>query len=126
MKKYIFTETQLKNVLSIIVEETTSNKGGWCQPSGYSPQSSLMKDCEINSQNTIDIQNKLKTGKFKVTSVSGQILLNHKNVTPGMIITPDSTIEICMNGELMLSGMGLPQCKVESGQNRPLFTPQVA
>lgn len=123
MKKFIFTESQIKKIISHQINE----QNAMCTQN-------LLKNAAINLAGTNQPENKirsiLQTGKFKVTSINGNVKLNGKpynnqSVAKGVIITPDTTIEICSGNTIMMSGMGMPQCSITHGENIT-FTPTVA
>lgn len=123
MKKFIFTESQLRKLISHQINE----QNAMCAQN-------LFKNATINLAGTNQPESKirtiLQTGKFKVTSINGNVKLNGKpynnqSVAKGVIITPDTTIEICSGNTIVMSGMGLPQCSITHGENIT-FTPMVA
>jgi len=128
MKKYIFTESQYnKLVKTILKEDEEVSVGMQCYPAGYAAQKSLMKNCEISDNDSPnEMKQLLKTGKFKVIKVDGSATLNGKRAAVGMIITPETTIEVCMSTYIYISGMGYPEAFISWGQNNVMFGSQHA
>ena len=95
---------------------------------------SELKDCRINNifKNITDNEAKLKIStsgnKFKVTNIIGGngVKFNDKQGKIGAIITPMTTIELCPNSSVLMSGMGLPECKLDYTPNGIEFSPQYA
>lgn len=123
MKKFIFTESQIKKIISHQLDE----QNAMCSKN-------LFKNASINLSGVNHPESKIKsliqTGKFKVTQIDGEVELNGKpynnqSVTKGVIITPDTTIQICSGNTIFMSGMGLPQCSITYGENIT-FNPMVA
>jgi hypothetical protein len=129
MKKYVFTESQVKKIIDHLIKEEEESEAGDCGRPGMPTLKGLFKNCEIEDAD----QNKFKkllnspNCKFQVKSVDGGIKLNGKWAQKGMILTPDTSIEICnMSTYLMLSGMGYPEAYVTWGQDAPAFGSQHA
>jgi|LauGreDrversion4_2_1035121.scaffolds.fasta_scaffold07334_4 hypothetical protein len=119
MKKYIFTESQIKKIIDTQINEQNSMCG-----------EGLLKNAIIDDEKP-NIREKIKTGKFKVIEIKGDVKLNGKkydmsSVQKGIIITPNTTISICSGSSMIMSGMGLPECGVFQKNNGIRFVPQVA
>lgn len=122
MKKYIFTESQIKKVISNVVNEQIPTKGKCME--------SLFKNVIVqgNDQETV---NKIKTNRFKVININGTVNLNGKpynqsSLKNTVIITPDTTINICIGSSLVISGAGFGEAGVVYNQKGVMFIPQVA
>lgn len=119
MKKYIFTESQVKKIVNRLMEEDIESAG--CGQHGVPSQKSLFKDCKISQyDNETEIRKLINSPKckFKVMSVEGGVKLNGKWATEGMIIVPNTTVEICtMSTYIYLSGMGYPEAFITFGND---------
>lgn len=115
MKKYVFTESQLKNIIDNQVNE---QKGFWAPPQPTAK--SLLKDIRVNMEGYGDDPKKVKmalqTGKFKITNTSNGVKLNNKSYgiedvrSKNLIVTPQTLIEL--SGSIQMSGMGMPECEI--------------
>lgn len=119
MKKYIFTESQIKKIIDKEIDEQNPMCG-----------EGLLKNAIIDDEKP-NIREKIKTGKFKVINIQGDVKLNGKrydksSVQKGIIITPNTTINICSGSSMVMSGMGLPECGVFQDEKGIRFEPQVA
>jgi hypothetical protein len=119
MKKYIFTESQIKKIIDKEINEQNPMCG-----------EGLLKNAFINNEKP-NIREKIKTGKFKVINITGDVMLNGKkydrtSVQKGIIITPNTTISICSGSGMVMSGMGLPECGVFQKNDGIEFVSQVA
>jgi hypothetical protein len=122
MKKYIFTESQIKKILTHQINEQVPTQGKCIE--------GLFKNSFVEGSNT-NITEKIKTGKFKVTHINGSVKLNDKDynnssVQKGIIITPETKINICIGSSMVMSGMGLRECAIVHNPNGLQFIPQVA
>ena len=119
MKKYIFTESQIKK----IIDKEINEKSPMCSEG-------LLKNAFIDQEKP-NIREKIKNGKFKVINIQGEVNLNGKkydmsSVQKGIIITPNTSIKICSGSSMVMSGMGLPECGVLQSDKGLKFVPQVA
>jgi hypothetical protein len=120
MKKYIFTESQIKKVIDGVINE---------QSMGSNKQTATIPNMQFTNvkPDLIDI---IKTkGVFKViqgTDVGTGILLNNKPVQIGMDVTKQTIITVPMSSFLILSGMGLPKASIEYNNNGLVFNGYVA
>lgn len=120
MKKYIFTESQIKKIIDVEINEQNPMCG-----------EGLLKDAIIKDE-TPNIREKIKNGKFKVINIKGDVRLNGKrydksSVEKGIIITPNTTINICSGSFMVMSGMGLPECGVSHHRGDGIqFFPRLA
>jgi hypothetical protein len=115
MKKYVFTESQLKKIID---NQLIEQKGFWAPPSPTAK--SLLKDIKINMEgyegDVKKIKMALQTGKFKVTNSSNGVKLNNKSYgiedirSKNLIVTPQTLIEL--SGSMQMSGMGMPECEI--------------
>lgn len=121
MKKYIFTESQVKKIISNEINEQVS------------PQSNCVETVLKNSileNKTPQLLKALASGKFKVTDIVGDVKLNGKPydrnlVQKGIVLTPETTVTICVGSSIIMSGMGLKQCGLVHGPNGVVFIPQI-
>lgn len=120
MKKYIFTENQIKKVITDVINEQTSTKGKCAE--------SLFKDSIVDDPK---LKNIINTKNFEVTNINGSVNLNGKpynqsSLKNRVIITPQTTINICVGSSLVLNGGGLKEAGVVNDVNGVKFIPQVA
>ena len=119
MRKYIFTESQVKKIINQLMEEDMENGG--CGQNGVPPQKSLFKDCQISqNDNETEIRKLINSPKckFRVMRVEGGVKLNGKWAVEGMIIVPNTTVEVChMSTNIYLSGMGYPEAFITFGND---------
>ena len=115
MKKFIFTESQIKKIITHQINE----QNPLCAKN-------LLKNANVLSPGPMFPEEKLRTaiqtGKFKVIDISGDVKLNgklydSKSVDKGIILTPNTTIEICSGNGMIVSGMNLGQCTITNDQN---------
>ena len=115
MKKFIFTESQIKKIVSHQINE----QNAMCAKN-------LFKNATINTAGSKTPQNNVKsaiqTGRFRVMEINGDVKLNGKlyndqSVAKGVIITPDTTIEICSGNVVIVNGMSLGDCSITHGEN---------
>jgi hypothetical protein len=121
MKKYIFTESQLKKVISNVVNEQTTTKGK-CVESSF--KNVIVQD---NNPQTV---NKIKSNKFKVIDIQGTVNLNGKpynqsSLKNTVIITPETTINVCIGSSLVISGAGFREAGIVHNEKGVMFIPQV-
>lgn len=123
MKKFIFTESQIKKIISHQINE----QNAMCAKN-------IFKNATINLNGTKQPENQirktLQTGNFKVIKIEGDVKLNGKpynsqSVSKGVIIAPETTIEICSGNSIIMSGMGFQRCSITHGENIT-FNPMVA
>jgi hypothetical protein len=155
MKKVIFTESQIKNIVKNLITEQTRSLQGTSQqskPSQNAPQQGstmghaklgtascdekLLEQIPIKKTQTIqkseeEIKRIISTGKFKVKNISGVVTLNNmsfsnKDLTRDVIITPKTKIKICGNSSIFMSSNVLTECKVYLERNQLVFDPQHA
>lgn len=122
MKKYIFTESQLRKILTHQINEQASIEGKCVE--------GLLKNSILTTPDR-NISEKLKTGRFKVINITGSVTLNDKDynnsmVQKGIIITPETKINICIGSSMVMSGMGLKECGIVHNPKGIQFIPQVA
>lgn len=120
MKKYIFTENQIKKVITDVINEQTSTKGKCVE--------SLFKDSIVDNPK---VKNIINTKSFQVTDIIGSVNLNGKpynqsSLKNRVIITPQTTINICVGSSMVLSGGGLSQAGIVHDVNGVKFIPQVS
>jgi hypothetical protein len=139
MKKYIFTESQIKSVIDSEINEQKKrnpNQEFWAPP--MPTAKARLKDVKINLQgtkNTMEqVKKALQNGKFNITGSSNGAILNNKpysiqdTASKKLFITPDTLIEL--QGSLQMSGMGMPECQISYVQDNNTgngwleFTPQ--
>jgi hypothetical protein len=120
MKKYIFTESQLKNIID---NQVVEQKGFWAPKPGSA--TSLLKDIRVNMEgyggDAKKVKLALQTGKFKVTNANSGVILNDKPYSyedvrsKNLILTPQTKIEL--SGSIQMSGMGMPECEIHYDAN---------
>ena len=116
MKKYIFTESQIKKVIDGIVNEQTM---------GSQTMSGTLLNMEYTNVDPKLIDTIKKAGKFKVMRVDNTgngIIVNGKPEAVGQIITPATQITLPMSSYLYVSGMGLPNASISFGNNNLMFS----
>lgn len=118
MRKIILTEGQVKNLLSSVINEQ-GNDNNCVTATLY----------EILNKNT-EIQFPKERAVFKVTNIYGMgVKLNGKPVqdgSDGYIINARTSITMCFNDQIMLSGMNLPESSLQFGERGIDFIPQMA
>lgn len=120
MKKYIFTESQIKKVIDSLVTE---------QSMGSQTMTGTLANMEYTNVNPQLVDTIKKSGKFKVTRVDNSgngVMVNGKPAAVGQIITPMTQIMVPMSGYLYISGMGLPNASISFGTNNLTFSGIVA
>jgi hypothetical protein len=126
MKKYVFTESQIKKIVNHLIKEESEVEG--CGRPGMPSQRALFKDSEISEYDNQKEFRSILTSpncKFKVIRNDGGVKLNGKPAQEGMIIVPNTTVEMCnMSSYLMISGMGYPEAFMSWGDTKPMFGSQ--
>jgi hypothetical protein len=127
MKKYIFTESQIKKIVDNEINE---------QMMGSAVQKGNLSTMEynmVNNKNPKFVDQIKKQGKLKVIdfeeSGKGIFLKGGKGVvkiSKGQIITPQTEITLPMSSRILISGMGISQGQITYGQNSLEFTDYVA
>lgn len=121
MKKYIFTENQVKKIITDVINEQTSTEGKCVE--------SLFKNVIVKGKN-LDISNKIKSNRFKVMDINGTVNLNGKtynqsSLKNSVIITPETKINICVGSSMVISGGGFNEALIIHSENGVMFNPQV-
>ena len=122
MKKYIFTDNQIRKILTHQINEQIPTEGKCVE--------GLLKNSYIKNPNP-NITEKIKTTKFKVINITGTVKLNGKHydntmVQKGIIITPETTINICIGSLMAMSGGGMRECGIVHNPKGIEFIPQLA
>jgi len=127
MKKYIFTESQIKKIVDNEINE---------QMMGSMVQKGNLSTMEYNMINNKDpkfVDQIKKQGKLQVIdfqeSGKGIFLKGGKGlvkISKGQIITPQTEITLPMSSRIIISGMGISQGQIAYGQNSLEFTDYVA
>jgi hypothetical protein len=127
MKKYIFTESQIKKIIDSQINEQTM--GSTVQKGNLSTMQYNM----VNNKDPKFVDQIKKQGKLQVTnfeeSGKGIFLKGEKGVvkiSKGQIITPQTEITLPMSSRIFISGMGISQGEITYGQNGLEFTDYVA
>jgi hypothetical protein len=118
MKKYIFTESQVKKIINSQVNEQVMNT---------LRQTNTLADMDYPGISP-EFANLIRTkGTFKVINGDfGFATLNDKPAHVGAIITPQTKITLGMSSSIVMSGMHLPEAGINFGQNKLEFVKQVA
>jgi hypothetical protein len=123
MKKYIFTENQIKKVLDSIVAEQTMGS------SVEQGNLTTMQYNMVRNKNPKFIEQIKKQGIFSVIDfmqAGSGITLNGKKIAKGQIIKPQTQISLPMSSTIIISGMGISQGQITFGQNGLEFSDYVA
>jgi hypothetical protein len=121
MKKFIFTESQIKKIISNEINEQDQSQTLCVE--------SLLKNAIVDGKNS-EIGKILSNGKFKVTDIVGNVNLNGKpynreSVQKGIILTPNTKVNICAGSSIIMSGMGLKECGLVHDPNGVKFLPNL-
>jgi hypothetical protein len=120
MKKYIFTESQIKKIIDNQLNEQTM---------GSATMGGTLVDMDYENVKPELISSIKTNGKFQVIGVDSTgkgIMVNGMPTAKGQIITPKTSITIPMSSYLYVSGMGLPKASISFGTNKLLFSGYVA
>jgi hypothetical protein len=127
MKKYIFTESQIKKIVDNEINEQMM--GSMVQKGNLSTMEYKM----VNNKDPKFVDQIKKQGKLQVIdfqeSGKGIFLKGGKGlvkISKGQIITPQTEITLPMSSRIIISGMGISQGQIAYGQNSLEFTDYVA